>query len=311
VFDTATKNPYHDPPHWLNEGLAVYLSQGYGASDRNLVEGAAKDGSIMPLDGLIGAFPTTRDRFFLAYAESVSAVDWIVANKGSAALIGLIKSYADGVSDDEAFKNALGLDAQAFQQAWLSSVGATAPVRHGPVPAPVGPLPQGWSGPAPNGSPQPGATVPRGVGATPPPGGSVEQPAASGGTPASLLIVGAVTVVLVAGAIYLITSTRRTKAAARVAVRWDYGGGYRPPTEAPQSGPPSFVLPADDPNSPSPWARPASPGDADPAAWSGAAAPAEPASTSAPPRPDAPPPDVRPPAPAESPEPRPPAAPEP
>jgi hypothetical protein len=59
VFDTATKNPYHEPPHWLNEGLAVYLSQGYDSSDRNLVENAAKDGSIMPLDGLVGAFPTT------------------------------------------------------------------------------------------------------------------------------------------------------------------------------------------------------------------------------------------------------------
>src|SRR5207247_3991833 len=28
VFATATQNPYHGPPHWLNEGLAVYLSQG-------------------------------------------------------------------------------------------------------------------------------------------------------------------------------------------------------------------------------------------------------------------------------------------
>jgi len=66
VFDTATKNPYHEPPHWLNEGLAVYLSEGYASSYRNQVESAAKDGSIMPLDGLVGAFPTTRDRFFLA-----------------------------------------------------------------------------------------------------------------------------------------------------------------------------------------------------------------------------------------------------
>ena len=29
VFDTAVKNPYHFPPRWLNEGLAVYLSEGY------------------------------------------------------------------------------------------------------------------------------------------------------------------------------------------------------------------------------------------------------------------------------------------
>ena len=34
VFDTAAKNPYHFPPRWLNEGLAVYQSEGYGADDR-------------------------------------------------------------------------------------------------------------------------------------------------------------------------------------------------------------------------------------------------------------------------------------
>ena len=38
VRDTATKNPYHEPLHWLNEGLAVYLSQGFDAGARSSVE---------------------------------------------------------------------------------------------------------------------------------------------------------------------------------------------------------------------------------------------------------------------------------
>ena len=74
----------------------------------------------MPLDGLVGAFPTTRDRFFLAYAESVSAVDWIVANNGRDALVKLIRSYADGVSDDEAFKARSGSTRRRSRQAWLA-----------------------------------------------------------------------------------------------------------------------------------------------------------------------------------------------
>ena len=57
VFDTAVTNPYHFPPRWLNEGLAVYLSEGYKASDRAAVESAARDG-LFPLDGLVGQFPT-------------------------------------------------------------------------------------------------------------------------------------------------------------------------------------------------------------------------------------------------------------
>ena len=125
VFDTASKNPYHFPPRWLNEGLAVYVSQGYDASDRAHRRGARPGRHLIPLDGLIGQFPTTADRFFLAYAESVSAVDYMVRTYGKDALVALIRSYADGRTDDEAFKAALGVDITAFGDAWLADVGAS------------------------------------------------------------------------------------------------------------------------------------------------------------------------------------------
>jgi hypothetical protein len=150
VFATAVDNPYHDPPHWLNEGLAVYLADGYDDFDRQQVERAAKDGSIIPLDGLAGAFPTTQERFFLAYAESVSAVDRIVRADGRDALVKLIRSYAEGVSDDAAFQAALGRDVAGFEADWLGELGARPPTRLGPRPAPVGPLPSGWTGPQAN-----------------------------------------------------------------------------------------------------------------------------------------------------------------
>ncbi len=89
VFDTAVSNPYHFPPRWLNEGLAVYLSQGYDTSDRRMVDRAAADGTIVPLVGLVGQFPTSAERFFLAYAESVSAVDYLIREHGQEALVAL------------------------------------------------------------------------------------------------------------------------------------------------------------------------------------------------------------------------------
>jgi hypothetical protein len=169
VFATAVDNPYHDPPHWLNEGLAVYLADGYDDFNRSQVEQAAGDGSIIPLDGLAGAFPTTQERFFLAYAESVSAVDRIVRADGRDALVKLIRSYHEGVSDDAAFQAALGRDVAGFQADWLKELRARTPTKLGPKPAPVGPLPSGWDEPQPNpsfevtGSPPPvtpGAPVP-------------------------------------------------------------------------------------------------------------------------------------------------------
>ncbi len=169
VFQAAVDNPYHDPPHWLNEGLAVYLSAGYVDTDRRQVEAAAKDGTMIPLAGLAGAFPTTQDRFDLAYAESVSAVDRIVRVNGRDALVRLIRSYREGVSDDAAFQAALGRDVAGFQADWLKELGAVAPTQNGPRPAPAGPLPPGWAGPQPNpsfevvGSFPPAAGAPRPV----------------------------------------------------------------------------------------------------------------------------------------------------
>jgi hypothetical protein len=149
VFADAVNNPYHYPPRWLNEGLAVYLSQGYVDSDRAAVADAARSGTIIPLDGIAGLFPTTRDRFSLAYAESVSAVDYFITTYGKDTLVRLIQSYAGGVTDDEAFKAATGSDFRAFDDAWLVAQGAARPEPVGPQPAPPGPIPSGWSTPAP------------------------------------------------------------------------------------------------------------------------------------------------------------------
>ena len=175
VFDTAVRNPYHFPPRWLNEGVATYLSQGYTPSDRSTVDAAASGGRLMPLRALGGQFPTTYERFSLAYSESVSAVDFLVKQKGADALVSLINSYADGVTDDEAFTAAVGTDLAGFEKAWLEDLGAVAPVQSGPKPAPGGPLPAGWDPGAPA---VPGATA--GPGPTP---GPSQGEGASDGSP--------------------------------------------------------------------------------------------------------------------------------
>jgi len=146
VFADGTDNPYHSPPRWLNEGLAVYLSQGYDSSDRALVSTAASSRTLMPLTALTGEFPTTADRFYLAYAESVSAVDYLVRTYGQAAIARLVKTYATGASDDEAFTAAFGVDTAAIGKAWLAKNGVSASQTFGPQAAPAGPVPPGWTG---------------------------------------------------------------------------------------------------------------------------------------------------------------------
>ncbi len=194
VFDTAVHNPYHFPPRWLNEGVAVYLSQGYGTSDRDAVASATADSRLMPLTALGGQFPTSADRFSLAYAESVSAVDFLVRTHGTQALVNLLHAYAGGVTDDEAFTTATGTDVAGFEQAWLTALGASAPVKHGPQPAAPGPVPPGWAAGAAGSAPSAEPASP----STPAPadGG---QPAPTGALP--ILGIAAVAGLLIGGSI--------------------------------------------------------------------------------------------------------------
>jgi hypothetical protein len=145
VFDTAVTNPYNFPPRWLNEGLAVYESQGYDDSDRQLVRSAAAAGTLIPLEGLGGQFPTSQDAFYLAYAESVSAIDFMIRHYGQDALVALVHEYPKGVSDDEAFTAALGVDVAGFDAAWFAELGVPMPTRIGPKADPAGPVPPGWA----------------------------------------------------------------------------------------------------------------------------------------------------------------------
>ncbi|MFI5258157.1 MAG: peptidase MA family metallohydrolase [Candidatus Limnocylindrales bacterium] len=183
VFADGTSNPYHSPPRWLNEGLAVYLSQGYDSSDKGLVSSAAASKTLMPLSALTGEFPTDTDRFYLAYAESVSSVDYMIRTYGQPAIAKMVKAYGTGASDDEAFTAAFGVTAEAVDKAWLAQNGITSSPTFGPETAPAGPVPPGWTNaggvtvtapPAAAGTAAPTETTARTAGSTASSGSSVE-----------------------------------------------------------------------------------------------------------------------------------------
>jgi hypothetical protein len=196
VFSDITQNPYHDPPRWLNEGIAVYVSQGFDSSDKQLVAQAVSDGTLMPLAALSGEFPTSQQEFYLAYAESVSAVDYFVRTYGQADLDKLVKAYGTGASDDEAFKTAIGISTDAFDKAWQKENGGTALASLGPQPEPPGPVPSGWTSSGAAGSSSAPTQLPASTGAP----GATASPGTGGaggsqnGVPAIVFVVGAAVV---------------------------------------------------------------------------------------------------------------------
>ena len=97
--------------------------------------------------GSSGQFPTTAAQFRAGLRrEHVSRSTSSSASTAGRRWWQLVRSYADGVTDDEAFSAALGLDVAGFEAAWLDSLGAAAPSPYGPVDAPPGPVPSDWLG---------------------------------------------------------------------------------------------------------------------------------------------------------------------
>jgi len=182
VFNTATENVYRHAPHWLNEGIAVYLSEGMSVRwQAALADGVARD-ALIPLDGLSSRFAAGDYRFRLGYAQGVSAVDFFVRTYDEPTLWQLVRSYAEGLSDDDAFQRATGADLAAFNAAWMRSLDVDVPAVHGPQPGPTGPLPPGWRAgaqptPAPSDGPTGGPTTPASPTAQPAATASGQPPA--------------------------------------------------------------------------------------------------------------------------------------
>lgn len=179
AFADASNSPYHNPPRWLNEGLAAYLADGFDAGDRQLVTQAVKKGTVRSLLAYTDYFPLDASRVYLAYAESVSAIDFMIRKYGQPAVAKLVRAYLKGVTDDEAFKSGIGIDVATFDAAWLADNGVKI-VKYGPQPAPTGPLPPGWNGssPGPAVTPSPSET---GIAVTPKPSTIPGTPSAGTG----------------------------------------------------------------------------------------------------------------------------------
>ncbi len=84
-------------PQWLNEGLAS-LSEIYPNSDyARVLEKAASNGSLLPMQSLCNEFPREASGALLAYAQSESFVRFLSQKFGYDSLHKLAAQYADGV----------------------------------------------------------------------------------------------------------------------------------------------------------------------------------------------------------------------
>ncbi len=123
-----------DRPYWLNEGLAELSGraarhqQGLSASEREALRSAIDDGRWIPLAGLSAGFAGLSDPAArAAYLESTAAAAWVVARTDAAARASLLQRLADGVSEDDALRTAVGRDTHGIDTAVRAEIEAEFP----------------------------------------------------------------------------------------------------------------------------------------------------------------------------------------
>jgi len=108
-------------PHWLTEGLAVYL-EGYprpAAWNELLIDRVGGDG-LFDLSSLNFAFmrPESSDDWQMAYCQAELYVEYVLQRFGSGALRQLIAAYAAGRATDQAIPLAVGVPLKQFEEGY-------------------------------------------------------------------------------------------------------------------------------------------------------------------------------------------------
>ena len=107
-------------PLWANEGLAKYESTELATADDMLVGRAAGDGMLISLSRLETDFP--EDQTALAYAESASAMRYMIEVHGKSAPRKLLAELAEAGSFDKAMRSATGLTPEQFADDWFENI---------------------------------------------------------------------------------------------------------------------------------------------------------------------------------------------
>lgn len=122
VLYQATRNPYNSPPAWMDEGLAVHNQEVQDPDEAEALQNAAQKGKLIPLKALSGSFGADPDTATLSYAESRSAVEFLLDNFGAEKFGRTVAAFREGVTYDDAFKAGIGITVDEIDAQWRASL---------------------------------------------------------------------------------------------------------------------------------------------------------------------------------------------
>jgi hypothetical protein len=134
VLSQATDNPYGGVPLWFDEGLAVRVQETRDSDFDGLIDRAAREGRLIPLQALASSFPADPAQARLSYAQSRDVVEYIISVFGAAAVQDLVAAFREALPVDVALQTALNRSVDELDAEWR----ATLPrAELQPTPAPV------------------------------------------------------------------------------------------------------------------------------------------------------------------------------
>ena len=112
-------------PRWLDEGICQWASGGIAellsGEEEGIFDKAVISGSLIDIQTL-ARFPSDEKNLVLAYQESKSIVQYIVARFGSQGLLALLENMHRGDTVQEAARRTFSISLPELEKAWQSSV---------------------------------------------------------------------------------------------------------------------------------------------------------------------------------------------
>lgn len=125
-------------PNWLEEGLAVHAEGEPGPEILADIERGIRQNLFEPLRSLNGAFSAHGPEAGIAYSQSYSVVDYMLAEHGREPMQQLILTLATGKGYDAALEAVYGFNVDGLEQAWRAHLGLP-PRDIPPTPTPINP----------------------------------------------------------------------------------------------------------------------------------------------------------------------------
>ena len=126
VFFDATRNAYHAPPSWLNEGFSVW-SEHQNANQQDGVVRSEAGSGLFSFSAITGQFPIGERGSSLSYAQGATMVARIIDTYGKAAMARIAAAYRSGATDAEALKAGTGISADQLYADYFRTYSAAVP----------------------------------------------------------------------------------------------------------------------------------------------------------------------------------------